>query len=165
MKTSLLLLFAAVGLAAGCAHPPPAILLPHGPGEAGPRPTAAAVNAATALESAPSPQSLPDRISLPAEYRLVLLDGNLVLLRESGAGSVVRLRASEAPDPVAAASSRDASASPGPVEDRRVEAALQAVMRRSAELEQQAETLAGESARIAATLASTVAQKAAPEHP
>ena len=160
MKTSLPLLLAAVGLAAGCSHPPPAILLPRGPGEAGPRPSEAAVDAATALESTPSPHALPDRISLPAEYRLVLLEGNLVLLRDGGAGAAVKLRASPKPD-----ADSPAPTSPPPLDAARLEAAFQAVMGRSAELERQAETLAGESARLAASLARSAAPKAAADHP
>jgi hypothetical protein len=103
---------------------------------------------------------LPERIALPASYRLVLLDGHLVLVRETDpqalepaptsmrvvVGEVARngftTPGSLLPQELAAAvlSSRETSS--------RMESALEAVMRRSRELSEQALELQAQSRKL-----------------
>jgi|HubBroStandDraft_1064217.scaffolds.fasta_scaffold127337_2 hypothetical protein len=113
---------------------------------------------------------LPDRIALPASYRLVLLDGHLALVREADAQALepapasMRIVTGEIargelayqpgllPQELAAevAANRESSA--------RMDNALEAVMRRSRELSEQALELQAQSRRLADMLAASQAR-------
>jgi hypothetical protein len=113
---------------------------------------------------------LPDRIALPASYRLVLLDGHLELVREADpqailqAPATMRMVAGEIargelayqpgllPQELAAevAANRESSA--------RMDNALEDVMRRSRELSEQALALQAQSRRLAELLAASEAR-------
>jgi len=113
---------------------------------------------------------LPDRIILPASYRLVLLDGHLALVREADEQALERAPASMRivageiargelayqpgllPQELAAevAASRESSA--------RMDDALEAVMRRSRELSKQALELQDQSKKLAELLAAAQAR-------
>lgn len=113
---------------------------------------------------------LPDRITLPASYRLVLLDGHLVLVRETDpqtllqAPSSMRIVMGELargelayqpallPQELAAevAANRESSA--------RMDNALEAVMRRSRELSEQSMDLQAQSRRLAELLSAAQAR-------
>jgi len=113
---------------------------------------------------------LPDRIVLPASYRLVLLDGHLALVREADeqaldrAPASMRIVAGEIargelayqpgllPQELAAevAANRESSA--------RMDDALEAVMRRSRELSKQALELQDQSKKLAELLAAAQAR-------
>ncbi len=142
---------AALALLAGCAtRPPPP--------------------AASAQAPAAEPVGLPDRIALPASYRLMLLDGHLTLVRQSDAASLspspasLRLVAGEIsrgelayqpgllPQELAAevAANRESAA--------RMDASLGEVMRRSRELSAQALELKEQSGRLAELLSSAEAR-------
>lgn len=135
---------------------------------------AAAPQSTTRSEVAPpaadtrmaDPVNPPDRITLPAVYRLVLLDGHLTLVRQTdeaslhAAPSSLRVVAGEIargelayqpgllPQELAAevAANRESSA--------RLDNALEEVMRRSRELSDQALELKAQSARLAELLQS-----------
>lgn len=116
------------------------------------------------------PIRLPDRITLPASYRLVLLEGHLVLVRETDpttllqAPATLRILAGEIargelayqpgllPQELAAevAANRESSA--------RMDNALDAVMRRSRELSEQALEIQEQSRRLAELLAAAEAR-------
>jgi len=125
--------------------------------------------AATRAESpspaaAAAPLRLPDRITLPAIYRVMVLDGHLALVRETddqslrSGGTSLRVVTGEIargeiayqpavlPQELAAelAANRESTA--------RMNDALDAVMRRSRELSEQAGELAGENRRLEALL-------------
>ena len=141
MKRTPALLLAAAVLAAGCASRTPS-----------PTPVAPAPSA--------GPIALPDRIALPAAYRLMLLDGRLTLVRESDATALapaptsLRIVAGEIsrgelayqpgllPQELAAevATNRESAA--------RMDNSLGEVMRRSRELAEQALALKAQSARL-----------------
>lgn len=145
MNRPVTVLLAASALLAGCATRPPP-------------PTASAPAPA-------EPAALPDRITLPAAYRLMLLDGRLTLVRESDAASLspapasLRLVAGEIsrgelayqpgllPQELAAevAANRESAA--------RMDASLGEVMGRSRELSAQALELEEQSGRLAELLA------------
>jgi hypothetical protein len=120
------------------------------------------------------PIRMPDRIILPAAYRLLLLDGHLTLVRETDPqalapaptsmrivmGEVARgelaFQPALLPQELAAevASNRESSA--------RMDNALETVMRRSRELSAQVVELEAESKRLAELLASARAAAPAP---
>jgi hypothetical protein len=113
---------------------------------------------------------LPDRISLPASYRLLLLDGHLTLVRESDeqaleappaslrivTGEIARgelaYQPGLLPQELAAevAANRESSA--------RMDNALEDVMKRSRELSDRAAELEGQSRRLAEMLAAAQAR-------
>jgi hypothetical protein len=118
----------------------------------------------------PDPILLPDHITLPASYRLVLLDGHLELVRETDpqallqapaslrfvAGEIARgelaYQPALLPQELAAevAANRESSA--------RMDNALGDVMRRSRELSEQALELQAQSKRLAELLAAAEAR-------
>ncbi len=167
MKASVILCPAAALILAGCEAP-----RVGAPERAGPPGGPATLRAET-----PAPLSLPDRIELPAAYRLMLLDGHLTLVRESDASSLapaptsLRVVAGELsrgelayqpgllPQELAAevAANRESTA--------RMENALEGVMRRSRELSEQALELKAQSGRLAALLASEQARIAPQDAP
>jgi hypothetical protein len=123
----------------------------------------------------PAPMALPDRIVLPASYRLVILDGRPTLVRETdsealrGAPASLRVVTGEIargelayqpgllPQELAAevAQGREAAA--------RMDEALESVMRRSRELSEEAVRIEGEVRRLADSL--KAAQAKAPQAP
>jgi hypothetical protein len=129
---------------------------------------------AAAAVGAPAREAIrmPDRITLPASYRLVLLDGHLALVRETDAqatepspasmrivmGEIARgelaYQPALLPQELAAevASNRESSA--------RMDNALDTVMRRSRELSQQALELEAQSRKLAELLAAAQARPA-----
>ncbi len=157
--TSLRPCLACLFLLGGCAHPPSALLLPQGPIDRSPRPSESALAAAAALASPVPPTRPPERIALPSDYRLILLDGSLVLLRDGGAagrpihldgslpaaGAVVR-QPSLLPQELAAEARRSQE-----VTDR-LERELQVVLARSHDLEEEAQALGRQSESLAALL-------------
>jgi hypothetical protein len=157
MRTSLLTM--SVLLAAGCASP--------GRPQAGPgaarvgAPTAPMDPAlAAAPPTAPGAVQLPDRITLPASYRVILLDGHLTLVREAdsqaldGAPASLRIITGEIargelayqpgllPQELAAevAANRESAA--------RMDNAMEAVLQRSRELSAQSMEVERESRRL-----------------
>ena len=175
MRTRILLLAGACALAGGCATPgrPQA-----GPGAAKVGAPEARVDASLAGRNSPAeglaadgaPIRLPDRIALPASYRLMLLDGHLELVGETDpqailrAPATLRLVAGELargelayqpgllPQELAAevAANRESSA--------RMDNALDEVMRRSRELSEQALALQEQSRKLAELLSSSQAR-------
>ncbi len=154
-------------LACGCAAPGPRPPQPGGgPADQGAPP----VQAASPV--GPVPAGLPDRITLPAAYRLMLLDGHMTLVRESdpqalgGSPASLRIVAGEIsrgelafqpgllPQELAAevAANRESSA--------RMDNALAEVMRRSRDLSDQAVGLQDQSRRLSEMLASIMARLA-----
>jgi hypothetical protein len=121
-------------------------------------------------EPAGAPIRLPERIALPASYRLLLLDGHLALVRESDeqalepAPASMRIVTGEIargelayqpgllPQELAAevAANRESSA--------RMDNALESVMKRSKELSEQAAELGVQSRRVAELLAAAQAR-------
>lgn len=115
-----------------------------------------------AVSAAPSrePLRLPDTLQIPAEYRLILLDGQLALVRETGTEAArpghgsLRIVAGEAarPDPsyqpallpqelaAEVAANRESSA--------RMDNALASVMQRSRDLADQASALEAQGKRL-----------------
>ena len=172
MRTRVLLLAAATALAGGCASPgrPQA-----GPGASRVGAPDPRVDSTLAGRGSPAegrgadgaPVRLPDRIALPASYRLMLLDGHLELVRETDpqeilrAPATLRLVAGELargelayqpgllPQELAAevAANRESSA--------RMDNALEEVMRRSRELSEQALALQEQSRKLAELLAAS----------
>jgi hypothetical protein len=169
MKTQIMLLSAALALDGGCAsHRGPQAW----PGAAKVGAPSAEVDAALlttvsqpeARGAGTGPIRLPDRIALPATYRLLLLDGHLELVRETDpqmllqAPATMRVVAGEIargelayqpgllPQELAAevAANRESSA--------RMDNALEDVMRRSRELSEQAMELQAQSRKLAELL-------------
>ncbi len=165
---------AALLLACGCSS---AGRPPEGPGAArvgAPQPAAdPALAAGRAMAPRGDPDAairLPERIALPASYRLLLLDGHLALVRESDEEALERAPASLRvvsgeiargelayqpgllPQELAAevAANRESSA--------RMDNALESVMRRSRELSDQAAELEAQSRRLAELLAAAQAR-------
>jgi hypothetical protein len=175
MRTRILLLAAASALAGGCATPGRP---QSGPGAARVGAPDARVDASLAGRSPSAegraadgtPIRLPDRIVLPASYRLMLLDGHLELVRETDPQAILRppatlrLVAGELargelayqpgllPQELAAevAANRESSA--------RMDNALEEVMRRSRELSEQALALQEQSRKLAELLSSSQAR-------
>jgi hypothetical protein len=175
MKASLVLMAVALPFGCGCAAPgrPQA-----GPGAAAPGAPAPPFDGSLAARPAPAPAGggergpvrLPDQIELPASYRLMLLDGHLVLVRETdaqalqGAPATMRIVAGEIargelayqpgllPQELAAevAANRESSA--------RMDNALEDVMRRSRELSGRALELQAQSVRLAGLLSAAEAR-------
>ncbi|MGA2018446.1 MAG: hypothetical protein ABSH26_15980 [Opitutaceae bacterium] len=118
---------------------------------------------------------MPDRITLPATYRLILVDGHLALVRETDAqalqpgptsmrivmGEIARgelaYQPALLPQELAAevASDRESAA--------RMDNALESVMRRSRELSEQARQLEEQGRRLAELLAAAQARAREPE--
>jgi hypothetical protein len=135
-----------------------------GPGVLGAQP------AAPAADPLPAGMRLPERLTLPASYRLMLLDGHLALVREADdlalerpppsmrivSGEIARgelaYQPGLLPQELAAevAANRESSA--------RMDDALEAVMRRSRELSKQALELQDQSRRLADLLAAAQAR-------
>jgi hypothetical protein len=159
-------------LMAGCAAPD---RLQEGPGAAHVGAPSAPVSPGL-VDARSGPASvairLPDRLTLPASYRLILLDGHLSLVRESDSQALAPVPASLRvitgeiargelayqpallPQELAAevAANRESSA--------RMDNALAAVMQRSRELSAQALELQAQSGRLATLVASEQAQGA-----
>ncbi len=156
MRSALLIVLA---LAAGsCAAPRPVQRAPGAtaPGlpESPPQPAAASRDA-----SPPTPVVLPERIDVAATYRLVLVEGRFVLVREPDGAALAAdpsLAPALLPPEIAAelASDRESAA--------RMDNALESVMSRSRELSQRAAELQAQSARLAEELAAQQAKAAAP---
>jgi hypothetical protein len=131
------------------------------------------LGAATPPGSAPADREairMPDRITLPASYRLVLLDGHMALVRETDSQSIepgptsMRIVTGEIargeiayqpallPQELAAevASNRESAA--------RMDNALDTVMRRSRELSEQALELEAQGRKLAELLAASQAR-------
>ena len=175
MMTRILILAAASVLAGGCAsggRPQ------GGPGAARVGAPQSRFDPGIAVKSPPAegrvednaPIRLPDRIALPASYRLVLLDGHMELVRETDPQAIMqppatmRMVAGEIargelayqpgllPQELAAdvAANRESSA--------RMDNALEDVMRRSRELSEQALALQEQSRRLAELLAASEAR-------
>jgi hypothetical protein len=159
--TSKSILTACLALAVGCAAPS---RLQEGPGAAHIGAPSLPVDAGlVGARAAPDPVAirLPDRLTLPASYRLILLDGHLALVRESDAQALAPAPASLRvvtgeiargelayqpallPQELAAevAASRESAA--------RMDNALAAVMLRSRELSAQALELQAQSRKLA----------------
>ena len=167
MKAAKILTLSAILAATGCAHSERG---PSGSPIAAAGMQAAPFRPPQPAQAEPSPDPsrsavrLPERITLPASYRLVLLDGHLTLVRETdpqsleGAPPSLRIVAGELsqgelgyqpgllPQELAAevAANRESSA--------RMDATLAAVLERSRELALQARALQEESGRIASAL-------------
>jgi hypothetical protein len=134
--------------------------------------SARALDRAFQQESQPSPEAiqLPDRIVLPAAYRLLLLDGHLALVRESdakefGAGPAsLRIVTGEAArgelayQPGLLTQELAAEVAAGRESSARMEGALDAVMRRSRELSEQAMEIEAQGKRLAELLAASEAR-------
>jgi len=113
---------------------------------------------------------LPDRITLPAVYRLLLVDGHLTLVRESSARefeagpSSLRVVAGEPGrgeltyQPALLPQELAAEVATGRESSARMEAALESVMRRSRELSGQAMELEAQGKRLAELLAASEAR-------
>jgi hypothetical protein len=166
---------ACIILMAGCATPS---RLQEGPGAAHlGAPSAPVDPAIVSLSADPEPAAirLPDRLTLPASYRLILLDGHLSLVREADARALAPAPASLRivtgeiargelayqpallPQELAAevAANRESSA--------RMDNALAAVMQRSRELSAQALELRAQSGKLAELVAAEQARTA--DHP
>jgi hypothetical protein len=166
------MLTACLALAVGCAAPS---RLQEGLGAAHIGAPSASVDAGlVGAPAGPDPVAirLPDRLTLPASYRLVLIDGHLSLVRESdaqalaGAPASLRVVTGEIargelayqpallPQELAAevAANRESSA--------RMDNALAAVMQRSRELSAQALELQAQSTRLADLVAAEQARRA-----
>lgn len=155
---------AALALAlCACASPPRPRAAPVAEPSGAPRPAPAASPAA----AGPDAPELPDMITLPAAYRLMLVDGRLALVRETGA------RAGGVPLRVLAAdeAQRDPTFAPAPLpqelaaqlaESResaaRMDGALESVMQRSRELSDRALELEAQGRRLAELLAASEAR-------
>jgi hypothetical protein len=175
MRAALQALLAASAFAGGCASPYRSQTLPGPAGVGAPGapfdPALLTRGPAPAdTQSEREPVRLPERIFLPASYRLVLLEGQLVLVRETDpkallqAPASLRILAGEIargelgyqpgllPQELAAevAANRESSA--------RMDNALEAVMRRSRELSEQALELQAQSRRLAELLAAAQAR-------
>jgi hypothetical protein len=162
MKHTLAIPVAFIALLCGCSAP---TRLQEGPGAGrigAPRPR---VDAAPAYGANPEPEGsvlrMPERLALPASYRLMLLDGHLTLVRETDAQALsqaptsMRIVMGEVsrgelayqpallPQEIAAevAANRESSA--------RMDNALAAVMQRSRELSERALALEAQSKRLA----------------
>jgi hypothetical protein len=134
--------------------------------------SAEAIDRAIPQERRPGPEAirLPDRITLPAVYRLLLVDGHLTLVRETGARefqagpSSLRAIAGDADrgelsyQPALLPQELAAEVAAGRESSARMEAALESVMRRSRELSQQAMELEAQGKRLAELLASSEAR-------
>jgi hypothetical protein len=108
---------------------------------------------------------LPDRITLPAAYRLILLDGHLTLVRETDAQAIapgpgsLRIvmgelaRGELAYQPALLPQELAADVATDRASVAQMKAALEAVMRRSGELSAQVRELEAESRRLADLLA------------
>jgi hypothetical protein len=132
-----------------------------------------AIDRVISEERRPGPEAirLPDRITLPAVYRLLLVDGHLTLVRETGARELQAgpssLRAvSGDPDrgelsyqPALLPQELAAEVAAGRESSARMEAALESVMRRSRELSLQAMELEAQGKRLAELLASSEARE------
>ena len=120
---------------------------------------------------APGPIRLPDRITLPAAYRLILLEGHLTLVRETDAQafdagfSSLRIVTDETargeiayqpglmPQELSAALAADRETC------ARMDSALDAVMKRSRALSEQAAELEAQGKRLAELLAASQARE------
>jgi hypothetical protein len=120
---------------------------------------------------APGPVQLPDRITLPAAYRLILVDGHLTLVRETDAqafdarspslrivtGEIARgelaYQPGLLPQELAAALAADRETC------ARMDGALDAVMKRSRALSEQAMELEAQGKRLAELLAASEARE------
>ncbi len=171
MKTPPPLKAACLILLCGCAAPN---RLQEGPGAAhlgAPKPAVdATIAGSVGGEAEPAAIRLPERLSLPASYRLMLLDGHLALVRESDtqalsqAPTSMRIVSGEIargelayqpallPQELAAevAANRESSA--------RMDNALDAVMRRSRELSEEALALKAQSKKLAEMLSAEEAR-------
>jgi hypothetical protein len=172
MKAIVPVLAAALLLACSCSSP---ARIQGGPGAervGAPSPAAdpALLGRQAQADPAGAPIRLPERIALPASYRLLLLDGHLALVRESDeqalepAPASMRIVTGEIargelayqpgllPQELAAevAANRESSA--------RMDNALGSVMRRSRELSDQAAELGAQSRRLAEMLAAAQAR-------
>jgi hypothetical protein len=161
MKAKHTLASACLAILCGCASPN---RLQEGPGAARVGAPRTAVDEAAFSRAAPEPAPgairMPERLALPASYRLMLLDGHLALVRESDgealaqaptsmrvvSGEIARgelaYQPALLPQELAAevAANRESSA--------RMDNALDAVMRRSRELSDEALALQAESRRL-----------------
>ena len=143
---------------AGCASAPPAALAPSGPARA-----TSPVSAAAIARSA-APEVLP----LPEAYRLMLLDGQLVLVRDHDPGQVVRIESgptSSPEHPELLPQEMAAEVERNRASGARMDNALKAVMDRSKDLEQQAQVLGEQSRKLADMLADAEARMHALEVP
>jgi hypothetical protein len=170
MKPILTVPSACLVLLCGCASPGG---LQEGPGAArigAPNPQVDAAVLGPAAQAQRAEIRLPERITLPATYRLVLLDGHLALVRESDSqalepapasmrivtGEIARgelaYQPALLPQELAAqvAANRESSA--------RMDNALEAVMRRSRELSDRALELQAQSQRLAEMLSAAQAR-------
>jgi hypothetical protein len=176
MNTKHTLTAAGLAILCGCAAPS---RLQDGPGAdrvGAPHPSVdATALVRAAAEPAPGALRMPERLALPASYRLMLLDGHLALVRESDgealaqAPTSMRIVTGEIargelayqpallPQELAAevAANRESSA--------RMDNALDAVMRRSRELSEQALALQAQSRRLAQVLAAEDAKSRVPD--
>ena len=171
MKSPLTAWVACLLLLSGCASPnrpqEGAGATPVG----APRAPAAAIGSLTPAPADGSPAvRLPDRIMLPASYRLMLLDGHLALLRETDPESVepapssLRIVAGEIArgelgyQPGLLTQELAAEVAANRESAARMDNALESVMRRSRELSEQARDVQAESARLASLLAAAEAR-------
>jgi hypothetical protein len=112
---------------------------------------------------------LPDRITLPASYRLVLLDGHLTLIRETDAAALeepasIRIVSGEtargelAYQPALLPQELAAEAAANRESSARMNRALETVMQRSRELSEQALELQAQSQKLAELLSAEQAR-------
>jgi len=176
MRHTLTIPMACIALLCGCSAP---TRLQEGPGAGrvgAPRPRVDAVPAFGAdAEPERSVIRMPERLALPASYRLMLLDGHLTLVRETDARALsqgptsMRIVMGEVsrgelayqpallPQELAAevAANRESSA--------RMDNALAAVMQRSRELSERALALEAQSQRLAELLVAEEARGREPD--
>jgi hypothetical protein len=141
---------------------------------------------AAAQDATKAPESeairMPERITLPATYRLVLLDGHLALVRETDAQAMEpgptslrvvmgeEARGEIAYQPALLPQELAAEVASGRESSARMDNALEAVMRRSRELSEQARELEAQGKKLAELLAAAQAREreleaAAPQSP
>ena len=150
----------------GCSSQSNSYLAPRGPATAGPGPSPSAVALSLPAQAPGTP--VPERIVLPADYHLILLDGGLALVRSTGAGgtplhlsaeyssaNTTNQEAALLPQELAAEAARNRAST------ARMDLALQSVMQRSRELEDEAQKL-GERSKLVADLLAQAQLKAPP---
>ena len=140
------LVSAGLVLLAGCSSPPSALLTPTGPGR-DPSPVSPAVVAQAAT---------PEALAVPDNYRLMLLDGRLVLIHDHQQAQPIQIEATgnDGPEhPELLPQEMAAEVERNRASGARMDGALKAVMDRSKDLEQEAQTLGEESRKLAQMLA------------
>ena len=113
-------------------------------------------------------EAAPEVVPLPTAYRLMLLDGQLVLVRDHDPAQVVRIEStplSSPEHPELLPQEMAAEVERNRASGARMDNALKAVMDRSRDLEQQAQVLGEQSKHLADMLAEAEARMRPPDAP